>query len=383
MKKVLILGCTGSIGKSTLAVLHSHPEKFTLCGLQAHKNEEALLKAGNSFPDASLCLSGARAESGRIHYHGEDGILRLIEESDADIVVNGIVGAAGLPPSVKVLEKGMDLALANKESMVLGGALLKGLAHKSKSRLLPVDSEHSAVFQLLEHRPPSHVREIILTASGGPFRERPLSDFSRIRPKDALKHPTWNMGAKITIDSATMANKGLEVIEALQLFDFPIEKIKVLIHPQSCVHSLIRTTDGALYAQISAPDMRLPIQDALFYPEVTSPVPSAFLNLEGKSLDFYKADFEKFPMLALAFDCARSKGGAPIIYNGVNEVAVETFLAGNLSFPGIAALCRQVLEEERALKSAPQPDLTDLDAILNLDRRARLRAREIIQEGRL
>ena len=361
MKKVLILGCTGSIGQSTLDVIRSHPDDFRLAGLQAHKNEKKLLEAASHFPDARLCLSGAAPESDRISYSGTEGILSLIEASDADIVVNGIVGASGLRPSVRTLECGIDLALANKESMVLAGPLIKKLAASSGRRLIPVDSEHSAIFQLLESRKKEQVSEIILTASGGPFRNRALEDFASITLKDALAHPTWEMGAKITIDSATMANKGLEVIEAQQLFDFEVDKVKVLIHPQSYVHSLIRTKDMALYAQISEPDMRLPIQDALFYPEMRK-VPWTYLDLAGKTLEFFEPDLARFPMLGLASECARREGAYCIAYNGANEIAVDAFLREKISFIEIAGVTEHVLESDWSTAARTVEEILECDA---------------------
>lgn len=372
MKKVLILGCTGSIGRSTLDIIRSHPDEFRLVGLQAHANETELLSDGRDFPEAMLCLSGRDPDSDRIAHKGEEGILRLIEESGADIAVNGIVGASGLRPSVRILECGIDLALANKESMVLAGPLIKHLASVHGRRLLPVDSEHSALFQLLESRRKDQISELILTASGGPFRNRAIEDFSSISLEDALAHPTWDMGAKITIDSATMANKGLEVIEAQQLFDFNIDRIKVLIHPQSYVHSLVRTKDMALYAQISEPDMRLPIQEALFYPSMRE-VPWAYLDLAGKTLEFFEPDLVRFPMLGLAFECARREGSYSIAYNAANEIAVDAFLKERIPYTAISGVTEHVLASDWS-----QPSLT-VGEILNKDEGARRDARSYLE----
>ncbi|MDC7236124.1 MAG: 1-deoxy-D-xylulose-5-phosphate reductoisomerase, partial [Spirochaetales bacterium] len=324
------------------------------------------------FPRTGLCLSGVQPGNSRIAYTGPEGILELIKDSEADIVVNGIVGASGLMPSVQTLECGIDLALANKESMVLAGPLIKHLASVNNCRLLPVDSEHSAIFKLMEKRTPGTVSEIILTASGGPFRNRELSDFPSITKADALAHPTWDMGPKITIDSATLANKGLEVIEAQQLFDFDIDKIKVLIHPQSYVHSLIRTKDLALYAQISAPDMRLPIQDALFYPAMKE-VPWTFLDLAGKVLEFQEPDFRKFPMLKHAFDCAARRGAYSIAYNGANEIAVDAFLNDRISYSSIAEVTEHTLQSDWSQQNY------SVEEILSSDARARTTAEEFIR----
>ncbi len=372
MKRVLVLGSTGSIGQNTLDIIRANPDHFELAGLQAHSNEKQLLSDGAGFPDALLCLSGVRRGSESVKYSGSEGILRLIEDSKADIVVNGIVGASGLKPSVKTLECGMDLALANKESMVLAGGLIKKLARAGSCRLLPVDSEHSAVFLLLENRNRDTVSKIILTASGGPFRNKPYEEFGSITIEDALAHPTWNMGRKISIDSATMANKGLEVIEAQQLFDFSADQIEVLIHPQSYVHSLIRTKDMALYAQISDPDMRLPIQDALFYPEMRE-VPWTYLDLAGKTLEFQAPDMVKFPMLKLAFDCARRSDSTSIAYNGANEIAVEAFLNGKIPFVRIPDVTSHTLQTDWAAT----PD--DAEAILELDDKSRRIAEDFVR----
>jgi len=361
MKRVLVLGSTGSIGRNTLDIIRANPDSFQLAGLQAHSNEELLLKDSTHFPEALLCLSGRKPESEKIRFTGNEGILNLIEESDADIVVNGIVGASGLRPSMKTLECGMDLALANKESMVLAGSLIKKQAAAKNCRLLPVDSEHSAIFLLLENREKSSVSKIILTASGGPFRNKPLQEFGSITVEDALAHPTWSMGRKISIDSATMANKGLEVIEAQQLFDFSADQIEVLIHPQSYVHSLIRTKDMALYAQISDPDMRLPIQDALFYPEMRE-VPWTFLDLAGKTLEFQAPDLDKFPMLKLAFDCTRLEDSSSIAYNGANEIAVEAFLSGRISFLNIPEVTNHTLQSDWSRICTSTEEILELDS---------------------
>jgi 1-deoxy-D-xylulose-5-phosphate reductoisomerase len=373
MKKVLILGSSGSIGRNTLDIIRSNPEDFILCGLQAHLNESILLEDGAEFPKARLCLSGKKSTSDRITYSGTEGILQLIEDSNADIVVNGIVGASGLKPSIKALECGMDLALANKESMVLAGSLIKHLASLHNCALLPVDSEHSALFLLLENKKKELISELILTASGGPFRNKKLEEFDSITVNEALAHPTWSMGRKISIDSATMANKGLEVIEAQQLFDFHVDCIKVLIHPQSYVHSLIRTKDMALYAQISEPDMRLPIQDALFYPEMRK-VPWTYLDLAGKTLEFQEPDLKKFPMLKLAFECARQGHASPIAYNGANEMAVEAFLNERIPYSAIAAVTEHTLEHDWTQKHE------QADEILESDQRSREIAEQFIRE---
>jgi 1-deoxy-D-xylulose-5-phosphate reductoisomerase len=373
MKKVLLLGCSGSIGLSTLDIINLYKNDFVLTGLQAHTNEKFLLEQESIRPGIKLCLSGKEADSDRIQYSGSDGILKLIEDCEADIVVNGIVGASGLAPTIRAITNGRDVALANKESMVLAGPLINHLASVHKCKLIPVDSEHSALFHLFHRRDKPNVAEIILTASGGPFRNLPIEKFSEITLADALKHPTWDMGKKITIDSATMANKGLEIIEAQRIFDFDIERIKVLIHPQSYVHSLIRTEDMALYAQISAPDMRLPIQNALYYPEMKE-VPWTYLDLAGKTLEFQAPDFKRFPMMKMAYDCAELENGYPIAYNGANEIAVEAYLKDSIHFMDIARITEETLNHDWSFKQ------NSFDQILETDRQTRETASRILKD---
>ena len=257
MKRVLILGCTGSIGKSSIDIVQNMSEDFTVCGLQAHSNKDELLKLSKKFNCPTLLSS---------EDNSEEAFNKLIDESKPDIVVNGIAGARGLIPSKLVLENGIDLALANKETIVMAGPLIKKLAKKNNVKLIPVDSEHSAIFNLVENFGSENISKIVITASGGPFREYTSEQLKNVTVEQALKHPTWNMGTKITIDSSTLANKGLEVIEAAYLFDVTHEQIEVVVHPQSLIHSLVRTKDGMLYAQISNPDINHPIFGALCWP---------------------------------------------------------------------------------------------------------------------
>lgn len=270
----------------------------------------------------------------------------MIRETEADIVLNGIAGADGLMPSVTVLESGKDLALANKESIVMAGDLIKRIARDNGRIIIPVDSEHSALFQLLKDRPREHVVEVVLTASGGAFRETPLEELQYVTVKQALVHPTWSMGMKITIDSATMANKGLEVIETHHLFDIGIEKIRVLLHPQSYVHSLIRTKEGSLYAQISRPDMRMPIQNALSYPELYNSYIDPF-DLIGKSLDFNEVDKKRYPMLEMAYQVMSNGFSAlPVVYNAANEVAVAAFIKERIDYVTIPQIVEKALQRD-------------------------------------
>lgn len=366
-KKVALLGATGSIGKSTLDVLRRGKDVFEPVLFSSHTDSAGLAALGAEFPDAALALSGAEQGVSGVGYFGKEGLLQAIINCSADIVVNGIAGAAGLAPSIAALDSGMDLALANKETIVMAGPLIRALAKAKKARILPVDSEHSAIFKLLEAHGRDHLATILLTASGGPFRAYTLEQLGRVRARDALKHPTWNMGAKITIDSASMANKGLEVIEAARLFDIPApaaaDVIQVVVHPQSIVHSMISLKDGSMYAQISRPDMRLPIQDALYYPENA---PSGFEALDFKrlTLSFEQPDGEKFPMLPLAYQALSAGDLYPVVYNAANEVAVAAFLAGQIRFPDIARVVALALEQN-------WDGTLELDAIRETDSRAR------------
>ncbi len=352
MKKIIVLGSTGSIGINTLKIIREWRDSFPVVGLSAHTDEKGIRQQVEEFSVHRWCLSGAAANTNPSPYPGREGLIRLIEDTEADLVVNGIAGAEGLGPSVAALTAGKDLALANKETMVMAGPLVTALAAEKGSTILPVDSEHSAVFHLLNRRSgrgmeekQAEVTEIILTASGGALRDLPLSQLYKVTPEEALRHPNWNMGKKITIDSATMANKGLEVIEAKELFHVPLSAISVLIHPQSMVHSMVRTRDGSLYAQISKPDMRLPIQNALTFPELWT-ADFASLDLSGVALEFHTPSEERYPLLRLALEAARQGGEYQIVFNAANEVAVGAFLEGNLSFIDISGVVNKTLDRD-------------------------------------
>ncbi|MDR1419201.1 MAG: 1-deoxy-D-xylulose-5-phosphate reductoisomerase [Treponema sp.] len=371
-KKTAVLGATGSIGTSALDVIRRYPDKFEPVLLTAHTGGPALLELGKEFPGALLALSGPEtgdAPSG-VSFRGPEGLLAAIAACGAGITVNGIAGAAGLRPSMAAIEAGQDLALANKETIVMAGRLVLEKAMEKKTAVIPVDSEHSAIFNLLRGRR-EDAEELILTASGGPFRTFTREELAAVTPKAALSHPTWNMGPKITVDSASLANKGLEVMEAAFLFGVKIGEIRVVLHPQSVVHSMIRMKDGAVYAQLSRPDMRLPIQDALFWPE-TPPSSFGALDFRGLHLDFSEPDGEKFPMLPLAFKAIRLGGIYPCVYNGANEEAVEAFLEGRAEFLDIPRIVDYVLS------GAWESGSADLDAVFAADRRARDLARAFI-----
>ncbi len=344
-KKIIILGATGSIGQGVLEVIRKNSDKFDIVAASAHFNDQKLMNISREFNIPFLVLSGRETNNPLINYSGRDSILQMLKETEADIVINGIAGAEGLTPSIVALKTGKDLALANKETIVMAGSLIMQLAKDLGRKIIPVDSEHSAIFYLLENRNINSVKEIILTASGGPFRLTPLKDFPKITLEDALKHPTWDMGKKITIDSATMANKGLEVIEAHILFSFPGKNIKVLIHPESRVHSLIRCSDASMYAQISNPDMKIPIGNALFYPSFIDS-PFGELNLAGKSLNFFEADFNRYPMLKFAYEAVSKIGSYSIAYNAANEIAVDYFINKKIKFIDIPVIVSAILSKD-------------------------------------
>ncbi len=365
MRRIVIVGSTGSIGTQALDVVERNPE-LEVVGLAASSSWELLLEQAGRHPGARLAL-GDPAAAARASEHssaavlaGPEGLVELITDTDCDLVLNALVGSAGLGPTVAALGEGIDLALANKESLVVGGELVMALAEATGAQLLPVDSEHSALFQLIEGEQPGTVDRLVLTASGGPFRGR--TDLDSVTREEALAHPTWDMGGKITIDSATLMNKGLELIEAHHLFGIPYEQIDVVVHPQSIVHALIHLNDGASLAHLGYPDMRVPISYALNYPDRADvPVPQLDLVDVG-ALTFEAPDLEAFPCLRLAREAAETGGTAPCVLNAANEVAVHAFLAGDLSFTGIARVIESTLSELPALPVRHFSDLYSADA---------------------
>ncbi len=361
MKRVLVLGCTGSIGTNTLDIIRNTPDEFRLSGIQAHTSADALEKYAAEFGCPALLTSSEDAVS----------LQDFIGITRPDIVVNGIAGAAGLRPSVTVLENGIPLALANKETIVMAGPLVMRLAAKTGAKILPVDSEHSAVFCLSEKIGPASISEIIITASGGPFRTFTKEQLESVTVEQALEHPTWKMGRKITVDSATLANKGLEVIEAANLFGLPAEKIEVAVHPQSLVHSLVRTNDGMLYAQISDPDMRHPIINALRWPENRKTYMKPF-DLMDTTMSFHRPRTDDFPMLRLAFGAVRNGGKYPAAFNAANEAAVQAFLDRRIKFTAIAETVESVLSSDWTGAAS------DFDEVAEADRTARKMAEELL-----
>ncbi|MDR2499799.1 MAG: 1-deoxy-D-xylulose-5-phosphate reductoisomerase [Treponema sp.] len=345
-KKVAVLGATGSIGRSALDVIRAEGDSYEPVLFSSHRNLGGLLALSQEFPAAALALTGVETEAPpQGVLRGMAGLRRGIAEAAADMVVNGIAGAAGLEPSLLALEAGADLALANKETVVMAAPLVFALAAKRGRRILPVDSEHAAIFNLLEAHGREAVEELILTASGGPFRGCSREELSRISPDEALRHPTWKMGPKISVDSATLANKGLEVIEAAGLFDFPPGAVTVAVHPQSIVHSMVRLKNGAIYAELSQPDMRLPIHNALAYP-LCGPCAFGRLDFNGLTLEFEKPDLERFPLLPLAYQAARLGGPYPVIYNAANEAGVAAFLAKSIGFLDIPQVVEYVMSND-------------------------------------
>jgi len=380
-RRVAILGSTGSIGVQALDVVSRSPEELEVVALSAARSWEALIGQATAHGVRRIAVSdpdaGARASEawtdGEV-LTGPDGVVKLITDCDCDLVLNAIVGSAGLLPTVAALGEGIDLALANKESLVVGGELVTELAQATGAAILPVDSEHSALFQLLAAERPGTVQRLILTASGGPFRGMRRSDLESVTVDEALAHPTWRMGGKITIDSATLMNKGLELIEAHHLFGTPYEQIDVVVHPQSIVHSLISLCDGATLAHLGYPDMRVPISYALHHPDRLD-VPVRPLDLiELGALTFEAVDEDTFSCLALARAAAKAGGTAPCTLNASNEVAVHAFLDGRLGFLGIAA----VIEE--TLSRLPAKPVHSFDALGEADAAARRVACELVAQ---
>ncbi len=376
MRKLVILGATGSIGEQALEVVAASRE-LSVVGLAAGRSWERLVAHARdhgvpaiALGDSEAAATASAAWNGRV-LAGDEGIRELIADSGADLVLNGMVGSAGLGPTIVALTEGIELALANKESLVVGGELVTALAEATDTRIIPVDSEHSALFQLVRAEGPGTVERLVLTASGGPFRGR--TDLAGVTPEDALAHPTWDMGGRITIDSATLMNKGFEMIEAHHLFGTPYERIDVVVHPQSIVHALVHLNDGASLAHLGYPDMRVPISYALSFPERADvDVPTLDL-VTARELTFAEPDTETFPCLRLAREAGRAGGTAPCVLNAADEVAVSAFLDRRIPFTAIAEVVERTLD---ALPATAPGHFEDLYAV---DAEARERARELIQ----
>ncbi len=377
MKRVVLLGATGSVGAQAIDVVAANPD-LQLVGLAASTSVEAVLAAAAAhgvervaFEDPAAAARARARFSGEV-LEGASAAAELVRGAEADTVLNAIVGFAGLRASLATLEAGSDLALANKESLVAGGPLVESALARSGLRLLPVDSEHSALAQCVNGEGSDAIVSLVITASGGPFRGRSRDELERVTVADALAHPTWAMGARISIDSATLMNKGLEVIEAHLLFGLPYDRIEVVVHPQSIVHGMARLRDGALIAHLGLPDMRVPISYALTYPDRVATTARPLDLTRALTLDFEPPDLDTFPCLALAIEAGRADGTAPCVLNAADEVAVAAFLAGEVRFPEIAALV------EHALSTVPVQPVDSIEVLAAADRDARIAVRAAI-----
>ncbi len=382
MKNISILGSTGSIGRQTLEVVSLYPERFRVVGLSAGENIDLLLQQIREFrPEAvsvkdigladslHAMLAGDRVEI----LHGSDGASEIASDDANHMVVSAMVGASGLVPTLSAVKAGKDVALANKESLVVAGELLTKEADKNGVRIIPVDSEHSAIFQALETCGRNYASRLIITASGGPFLDTPESELENVSVEVALRHPTWKMGDKITIDSATLMNKGFEVIEAKWLFGFEPDRISVWIHPQSIVHSMVEYIDGSLISQMSLPDMRIPIAYALSYPERMYMNGHRVAPENFRELTFREVDNEKFPSISLAFESLRAGGTMTAVMNGANEIAVRAFLENEIGFTGIVPVVEKVMSLHRVSEAE------SLESVLESDAWARDKARTLIK----
>lgn len=380
MKRISILGSTGSVGTQTLDVIAHDPDSYTVEGLAAGANLPLLIEQVRQFKPNKVSVATQElaaqlkplVPSTTAVFYGEEGMMEVAAGTEADLVVTAVVGSQGLKPTLAAIEAGKQIAIANKETLVSAGHLVTELAAKRGVALLPVDSEHSAIFQCLNGESPSTISKITLTASGGAFRDRTREDLHGVTLEDALKHPNWSMGAKVTIDSATMANKGLEVIEAHWLFQVPYDQIEVILHQESTIHSMVEFVDNSVIAQLGNPDMRVPIQYALTYPN-RKPTPTAPLRLaELGKLHFKPMDMERFPCLAMAYESGRMGGTAPAVFNAANEIAVSRFMKGEITFLQIEEIIERVLDKHQLILSP------DLDQVLQTDEWARETAARIV-----
>jgi 1-deoxy-D-xylulose-5-phosphate reductoisomerase len=376
----VVLGSTGSVGTNVLNVVSHHPERFETVGLATRQNVDLLRQQCEEFPGAKYAvadrrsheslLSQAPAMTSRSVGNGVDGLIDLIDNVEPDLVVNCLVGFAGLKPTLHSLSSGIDVALANKESVVTGGELIRDESHRSGALVIPIDSEHVAISQCLEGSDMRDVEAVYITASGGALRDRPLDELADVQPSDALAHPTWDMGNKITVDSATLLNKGLEVIEAHWLFELPYDKIRVLIHPQSVVHALVEFTDSSILAQLALPDMRLPILYALGYPERIATRLAKSRITDFPELTFGEVDDRRYPCFKLALQAARQGGNMPTVLNSANEFAVGAFLAGRVPFSQIYGII------SAALDGVAPSQLRSFDDVFETDRATRTYIKE-------
>jgi 1-deoxy-D-xylulose-5-phosphate reductoisomerase len=378
MKNIVVLGATGSIGQSAAKVARDIPQQMRIVGMSAHRNLAKFEELAAQFPEAALCVTGENAPRSIGQccnvLRGEEGLIQLATLPEADMVLIAIVGTGGLRPALAAIEAGKDLAIASKEILVMAGEIVMEAARRKGVKILPVDSEHNAIFQCLEWRDPAHVRRLILTASGGPFRKLSAEKLTDVTPAQALKHPTWNMGAKVTLDSATLFNKGLEMIEARWLFNVGMDRIDVVVHPQSVVHSMVEFVDSSVLAQLSHSDMCFPIQYAVTWPER---VPNSLPALDFAQLarlEFEAPRWDDFPALRLAQRAGTTGGTLPAVLNAANEIAVAAFLNGKIPFPGIWKTVAAVMDAHRSIAHAT------LDDIVGADQWARAHAAERISK---
>ena len=381
-KKITIFGSTGSIGQSTLDIIENHPDKYEVVGLSANKNYKKLFEQVEIFKPKIVSI--ADEESFKKFKDINTFNIKVLNGKDSydeildfktDIVIAAITGAVGLLPVISVLNKGITLALANKESLVCSGMLVTKIAKENNVKILPIDSEHNAIYQVLDFKNKSKVSKLILTASGGPFLNHDSNDLEFVTPEQAIKHPNWSMGKKISIDSATMMNKGLELIEACFLFDMPYEMVDILIHPESIIHSCVEYVDGSILAQMGTPDMRTPISYTLAYPQrVKTNVKRLNLSEIGK-LTFFNPCFKKFPCLELAYECLKIQKSAPAVLNAANEIAVEEFLNNKIKFTSIPKIV------EKTLNKTSFSQLNSIKDVIEVDSESRLRAQSLIKTG--
>lgn len=370
MKRLSVLGSTGSIGTQTLQVVRANKDDFVIKALAVNTNAELLYEQAKEFHPEVVCIYDKKtAEANKSHFQGVsrlvsgiEGLIECAALSDVDMVVGAIVGMIGVRPIIEAVKAGKDIALANKETLVTAGHIIMPLAKENNVKILPVDSEHSAIFQSLNGENKSQLKRILLTASGGPFRGMSKEELKKVTLADALKHPNWSMGKKITIDSATMVNKGLEIMEASWLFNVPIDDILVVVQPQSVIHSMVEYVDGAVIAQLGTPDMRLPIQYALYYPDR--------VFLDGERLDFFKLshidfeepDYDTFEGLSLAISAGNIGGSMPTVFNAANEYAVAKFIDGQIGFTDITYIIRKMMESHKVIEN---PDVDTILAVQN------------------
>jgi len=369
MKNIIILGSTGSIGVQALRIIDNHKDKFNLVGISANENVELLIEQAKLYNPKHVCIANKKFKTtldkslNKKDYNilfGRSGLLELSKNNDADIILNALVGSIGMEPTINAINAGINVALSNKESLVMAGSIINKRLKAMNVNLYPVDSEHSAIWQCLVGEDNKEINKLILTGSGGPFRIKKMSEFNSIRKEQALKHPNWSMGSKITIDSSTMMNKGLEVIEAYWLFNIGIEKISIVIHPESIIHSMVEFVDGSIKAQLGIPSMEIPIQYALTYPKRFKSKCAQLDLTKIKNLNFEKPDLEKFKCIKLAYEAITKGGSCPVVLNVANDILVDSFLNDKINFLDIPNVIEQVLDKHDFINSLELEDINYL-----------------------